>query len=281
MHAIERPFYKNNFAYTTCVASIGDLATRNRLTNVAPEIGKASVIYEGLANQGELYRIVPCPFGDKEVLIGDATKGELKALYDNQMLPKYKPARTIYDEIRAAAPHGKCPTCGIGQVNTLDHFLPKAQFPWFSVLPDNLIPACRDCNTGKLNKFDREIQNLHPYFDFSLLMSQQWIYARAIKEEPILLEYYIQCPPDWSRRDVARVTNHFKEYNLASRFSLEAASEIRPLLDSFRSPDMPPNQIRDILRRKIRSEEQHRKNFWRGPMYQALCAADWFCNLEI
>jgi hypothetical protein len=69
-------------------------------------------------------------------------------------VPEEKPARTIYDSLLNSAKE-KCPFCGgIGTPRNLDHFLPKAHFPQFSVLPRNLIPACRDCNMdGKGHAF--------------------------------------------------------------------------------------------------------------------------------
>ncbi|MEZ8448970.1 hypothetical protein AB6C93_24405 [Vibrio splendidus] len=44
--------------------------------------------------------------------------------------------------------HGlnECPFCGNPvSPNTLDHFIPKNDWPEFSIFPNNLIPQCRDC----------------------------------------------------------------------------------------------------------------------------------------
>ncbi|TPJ42888.1 HNH endonuclease signature motif containing protein [Mesorhizobium sp. B2-7-1] len=59
-----------------------------------------------------------------------------------------------------------CPFCGgLGHTWTLDHYLPKANFPAYSVNPSNLVPCCRDCNSGKNASFGAELheQTLHPY----------------------------------------------------------------------------------------------------------------------
>ncbi|MHA7923698.1 MAG: HNH endonuclease [Marinobacter sp.] len=60
-----------------------------------------------------------------------------------------------------------CPYCGSPGCGTLDHYYPKAQFPQFSVIADNLVPCCYRCNKIKgeyfpINKYDRVI---NPYFD--------------------------------------------------------------------------------------------------------------------
>ncbi|WP_203248505.1 HNH endonuclease [Sporosarcina beigongshangi] len=42
-----------------------------------------------------------------------------------------------------------CYYCGFGEPDTLDHYLPKGEFPEFSVLINNLIPCCSTCNRIK------------------------------------------------------------------------------------------------------------------------------------
>ena len=38
----------------------------------------------------------------------------------------------------------RCPFCGISESSTLDHYLPKEQYPEFSVFPKNLVPSCAE-----------------------------------------------------------------------------------------------------------------------------------------
>lgn len=62
-----------------------------------------------------------------------------------------------------------CPACGeAGAPNTLDHYLPKGQYPHFCVTPLNLFPMCDACQTNKKEKTG-DVANprffLHPYFD--------------------------------------------------------------------------------------------------------------------
>jgi uncharacterized protein (TIGR02646 family) len=49
--------------------------------------------------------------------------------------------------------HGKCAYCESGRPATVDHFWPKKLYPKRLFDLDNLLPACRDCNTGKLADF--------------------------------------------------------------------------------------------------------------------------------
>ncbi|MBO9695933.1 MAG: hypothetical protein J7499_07025 [Sphingopyxis sp.] len=62
-----------------------------------------------------------------------------------------------------------CPMCGSPSRGSLDHYLPREDFPEFAVLPANLLPACSLCNSGaKGRTFKGAISGerfLHPYFD--------------------------------------------------------------------------------------------------------------------
>lgn len=62
-----------------------------------------------------------------------------------------------------------CPMCGSSVTGTVDHYLPKEDFPEFSVMAANLVPACSHCNSGKKGRTFRGAtpneRFIHPYFD--------------------------------------------------------------------------------------------------------------------
>lgn len=70
------------------------------------------------------------------------------------------------DLMRTAGRSRTCPMCGSMLGGTLDHVLPKAQFPCFSIFSANLVPAC-DCNSHRINDVvgPNGARILHPYFD--------------------------------------------------------------------------------------------------------------------
>lgn len=43
----------------------------------------------------------------------------------------------------------KCPICEVGFAKELDHYIPRALYPEYSVFPHNLIPICHECNNKK------------------------------------------------------------------------------------------------------------------------------------
>ncbi|HFD2060817.1 TPA: HNH endonuclease [Serratia marcescens] len=75
-------------------------------------------------------------------------------------------SHSIIKKLRDENSTSLCPMCGSMHRGTLDHVLPKAIWPEFSLLTRNLVPACK-CNQMKsavlgLNKNHRM---LHPYYD--------------------------------------------------------------------------------------------------------------------
>ncbi|MPS34324.1 MAG: hypothetical protein E2593_03290 [Stenotrophomonas sp.] len=69
--------------------------------------------------------------------------------------------------MRTATAHRVCPMCGSFHSGTLDHYLPQHDFPAYSLLSLNLVPACM-CNSKRgsvlLGQEPGE-RILHPYYD--------------------------------------------------------------------------------------------------------------------
>ena len=59
--------------------------------------------------------------------------------------------------------------CGSSVTGSVDHYLPKEDFPEFSVMAANMVPACAHCNSGMKRQTFRGVtpneRFLHPYFD--------------------------------------------------------------------------------------------------------------------
>lgn len=199
--------------------------------------------YLASASSGELYTIqAPQSDHNKDpAIIGDLKKSDLIKIYEYYFANMDKPARVIYDAIMTAA-NEKCPFCGgIGRPSNLDHYLPKAYFPQFSVLPLNLVPSCRDCNMGeKRSDFatNEEDQVLQPYLDHDHFFFEQWVFASylpGIGSEPGVVEYFVHPPEHWSNAHKKRVEKHFRDFNLGLRFSKEAGPRLVTYLAQMRA----------------------------------------------
>lgn len=281
MRALVAPTDNPGEVYQTCVNSITDENLRNRLNLLTNYIGVAAADYQQRAAAKQFYTIPQNNCGNDDIALGSVTKTELKNVYSTHMVGQKKPARAIYDLLKSKAPLGRCPFCGIGHVSTLDHYLPKAKYPQLSVVPLNLVPSCKDCNTEKSTAVasTAEAQSLHPYFDHQNFISEQWLFAEIICPAPVTIRFFVQAPEHWDEISKARVQAHFRGFKLDSRYSVEAGYQVsclREMLSQYER--LSPDEIRQMLAIKADGYAKLHRNSWETAMYQVLSASDWYCE---
>lgn len=273
MRVITKPTIKPSLVYSKCLNAIGNRTTRDKFRSVKPYIKAQSKVYDTKALVGNLYTI-----SVHDNVNGILTASDMKkVLYSQQMVAKPK-GRKIYDKIMSLAPLNRCPFCGIGTVTTLDHYLPKSEFPTFSVLPYNLVPSCKDCNTGKLAGYatTKEEQALHPYYDD--FMNEQWLFARVEETSPVSVSFFVDAPSEWDTIDRSRVEAHFIEYNLAKRFSIESSNELANLKQAFTLFPLEQEDRKNELNKKAIVSKSIYLNSWESALYQALAESNWYCD---
>ncbi len=271
-------------ALAEAILGIGCQATQGQYTAAFVNAQTIEIDYAAKAQAASLFAEQRVAANCDPVVHGTLKKSDLTKLYTQYFVPEKKPARALYDAIKVTA-NGKCPLCGgIGHVRTLDHYLPKANFPLYSIMPTNLVPCCRDCNIEKLNAFAavRGDQALHPYFDNDRFFNEKWVYAKVIPSaprKPPLLEFFVAPPDHWADDDKSRVNAHFREYDLKKKFSVEAAAELPETIQTRRTT-MSANTPQDFS--GYLAEKGNMRglpiNNWRRVMFTALAADNWFCN---
>ncbi|WP_455291660.1 HNH endonuclease [Vibrio parahaemolyticus] len=235
-------------AYIDALALCRDGITGNRgllqkVNDATPDLEAQAQLYEASGATGELYTIQPLQIQNEDdpVVVGKLKKSDLIKLYGSYVVGKKKPARAVYDALMLAADE-KCPFCGgIGRPRNLDHYLPKAHFPQFSIVPVNLVPSCRDCNMdGKGEDFAtaEAEQVIQPYLDDDRFFDEQWLFASyqvGGADEPGVIEYFVSPPENWDGTHKQRVHKHFEDFELALRFSKEAAPRLVALLAQYQA----------------------------------------------
>lgn len=191
--------------------------------------------YQELSKDGNLHAYPKThPLTNETPVVGHLTKRKLVNLYENNLRNKSKPARDYYDALLLSSGE-RCPFCGdIGHTKNLDHFLPKAHFPEFSIMPLNLVPSCRDCNMGEKGQVFATIsdeQAIHPYVDKDIFHQEQWVFAEYLAEDDGAFCFFVNCPNTWSQEDQNRAANHFNTLDLASRYRLEAGKHLSEVID--------------------------------------------------
>jgi 5-methylcytosine-specific restriction endonuclease McrA len=266
--------------YETCVAAVDNATLQQKYSENRLHMVNAVDTFDAATAAVSWASLPRVPRGNPSVLIaGSLTKKDLVELYKTYMVGATGPSRKIYDDILVAG-GGLCPFCGgLGIIYTLDHYLPKSNFPLYSILPSNLVPCCRDCNTGKNSTLGAQNfeQTLHPYLDDDKYFQQRWVSAEVFKTDPVVLKFRCFPPEGWSELDKLRVHQHFKSYKFGYRFSVQAGAELARVVD-LRSKSLrvlPRESFRAYLVENANSAGLD-LNGWSRTMYAALAETEWF-----
>lgn len=281
MRPISKPNFAQDVVFAACVQSIGDLGIKARCDAIAQQMAQQEIAYDQAASVGRLCEWVPHPRGENNNLaIGLVTRGELKGLYTNHMARAGKPARAFYDQLRMMASNNICPYCGIGSVETIDHFLPKGRYSSLSVLPLNLVPACRDCNTGKLDSIaSMDHPSSHPYYEDQCVFDDEWLFAEIVRSDVVHVAFFVDTPIQWPSAISSRVSNHFSQLDLSRRYSIQAAgrlafyaSLIKGMIDGGAG-----DQVSTFLENIVQSEVAGcGMNSWQAALSRAVVNDFWF-----
>ena len=202
MRIISKPSDDAKDVYLTCISRVRNVDLKSRLESLADRIDAKAEEYDQHGISKSL-----CTFC--EYSYATVTIDEMEKVYTTRMAKKGAPGRPVYDRIKAAAPHAICPLCGHRTVSTLDHYLPKSIYPSLVVVPNNLVPACSDCNKLKLSHVagTQEGQTMHPYYDD--VSSPQWLFAEVIEDAPVSISFYVRPDENCDSLLKDRVKKHF------------------------------------------------------------------------
>ncbi|MFD1935144.1 HNH endonuclease [Nonomuraea mangrovi] len=268
----------------SCLEMISGDNVKSKYLSAIEPIEKAVQKYEESASQRSLHILVAREFRPEErglgVTLEVTTRDLSEGLYKQRMADRGSSGRRIYDEIKLGAPNGICPLCGIREVSTLDHHLPRRGFPALSVAPLNLVPACTDCNKIKLDKFPATAgdQTLNPYFED--VAQDRWLRCHITSSIPTITSYAVEAPSGWSSDLTSRAHYHFQTFRLGELYSFQANSELFSVqkLHEGMFEALGELGLRSHLLKVAESAHDKNVNSWKGAMYEALAASDWYCT---
>lgn len=120
----------------------------------------------------------------------------------------------------------KCPYCSINQPSTLDHYMPKSDYPALSMCRLNLVPMCPECNRKK---------NDYPYGDFIHSYYQSFpdcIFLKAtadIQGRRIIINFYLDEASISDAALLTKLKNQIKRIDLLGRLNRESTSFVEDL----------------------------------------------------
>lgn len=116
-----------------------------------------------------------------------------------------------------------CPYCQIGHSKQFDHYLAKSTFAEFSVLPQNLIFVCKDCNEVKDNACHGDNRVFNPYYD--TVPTEQFLFCE-IDSMGQDITFYLEKNTNMTDDHFSIFENHFRELDLQERFASECSKKI-------------------------------------------------------
>lgn len=233
--------------------------------------------YVDKAGNGELHSIIANPAVPPHIIAGD-----MSTLYSQGLLRKKSDARTYYEKMRLSSPFRICPLCLHRAVKTLDHYLPKAQYGAYAVLPANLIPCCRDCNSDKdvFAPEDRASTIIHPYFDN--VDACAWLGCEIDKHaDHCTVSFYINSGnvTDELR---PRLIAHMENLKLYELYDIEAAREINEMAGALKTTlDASGSQgVKQLCESMAVSRSILAENYWKAVLWRSAADDAEFCGLQ-
>lgn len=278
MIKLEKPEFNQGDIIDDCISNMQDGLLKQQILASKNEIIEESANYDQKACTGELSSIAV-----HSTLRSGATKDDMVKLYDRKFVPKGEGGRKYYDAIKLLSPNLICPYCAQRDVDTLDHYLPKAKFPTYAITPYNLVPSCMACNKVKIDDtfLRREDETIHPYYDD--FTSEKWIAAQMIEGEPVAFRFMVQCPDTWDDVKKERAKKHFTQFKLDDLYKNKASQEYVGCLNRIKRLYKRGGKELSIedLREHIEDKDVIHLNTWQAAMYQAIIDNEWFWNVHL
>lgn len=255
--------------FDVCTPHSNDKALIARLQRSSPSVAKSEELLRTAWANGdptEYLRRARFPMPCEDAALRDLYS---RVLRDGAQYP-------LYDEMRGRLRRGCC-QCRNGVAYTLDHYFPQSTSPELSVVPINLIPTCRDCNSNKHTLNPKTIEDcvFNPFFD-------DWrpyrLVAATLTVEPavgVVVEYHVTKPigcPDLVYR---RAVKTFAAFKLDVNFSVAAGRHLTAVKGLCRLAG-GAGAVRQLLEHQATSLSDHNPNGWDSVMYRTLAACDAF-----
>jgi 5-methylcytosine-specific restriction endonuclease McrA len=255
------------------------------------EISKAkkkykNILYGSKEEKSRLYRVIKRRYRQYSINTGrlegiskyssfDLTEKYALIHCYNGKTKKIKELKKAIIDKQSTYFQSKCTYCGVGGTEYMDHYLPKDDYPEYSVHSYNLIPCCSYCNEKKSESFldklgTRKVFN--PYFD-------------SIDKEPMLICHITLTNKTLSYSLESLVSentvysNHLTTLGLIERYETEIPRIITTTLgdmkDIYIQFNTDKSNIKQTLnKRLIRTEKEQGVNSLNAVICRAILAND-------
>ena len=220
----------------------------------------------------------------------------LKSDYKKENALKYNSLFNLYDsdskdtenlkeEIKEIS-RTKCPYCGISESSHLDHFLPRAKFPEFSIYSPNLIYVCGICNCKykgeKILNSKGERIFFNPYFD-DFIDNIEFLKCRIIVNDIYpKFEFYIEDLSSSNDYEYKVIKNHFEAMGLQTRYFEQIVKEkFRIFKNRYKNKDITLSKLKENIEYELDGLLEENINNWEKAFWESLKESDDCLNLIV
>jgi len=272
MKHISRYPHSSKIAYHTAVERKEDQLLRGRLSAIEQDIYDQYDVYDGhLADT--LTALQPNALFTPH-------RADIHSLYDYNS----KTLREIRKEIEAVQPAAlryTCQYCTLTRNESFDHYVPKEEFPEFSIHTNNLIPCCKTCNGYKSFVLRTGGNRLFLNHYIDILPDIQYLFVEVMEEanDEINFSFFLDNIGNIQPELFARISSHFHRLRLPERMRMSAVNHISELENTIVS-NLDRITIADAVDTVISTAERNRlaygSNYWKSTLEITLVQNDIF-----
>ncbi len=217
----------------------------------------------------------------KAIEYDETLHDDLYHLYDS----KEKLKKSIRDLSSTICPYCSTPESPFH----VDHYLPRSDYPEFSVFTLNLIPACATCNSrykGKKYLNDDKRKYLNPYFDKFIETLKFLECSLSVDKNYLVVEFFIDPSVEADHPyEYQIIKSHFDSLHLADRYTNLIINEVfKQFRDEYVETDDETRQpfflnvtleeLKRDIEKKIRSFQSYNINYWEKVFFESLKECD-------
>ncbi len=227
---------------------------KTRITALKPVITPMYDSYDKEFKRKTLVNL--SPHGFDEISTSDLLK--LYSYKGKHFVNLRKEVTTVLDN-RALT---TCQNCTIGEVSSLDHFLPKEEFPEFAVHPYNLIPSCGKCNGHKSTIWKNDDKTLFINLYTDILPKEQYLFVKRIdlSDDNVDVTFEVRNDNNIDADTFNLIKNHHDKLKLCERFTLDSHKIITEFIHTIENYPKSCSTA-DIIESVINTINENKKSF--------------------
>ena len=243
-----------------------DPTYKDRVVILKPDVINKFTTYDAEHKANNLTSLSPHGYSGQE-------KSDLLKLYkyDNSVIQKLIKKVTTLEGERLI---NTCQNCTINEINSLDHIVPKVEFPEFSVNPRNLFPSCTKCN-GHKNVVWRENNRslfLNLYLDD--LPEEQYLFCYPTFEgDKITSIFSVENRFGIEQNLFDLIFNHYTRLHLPKRFrknSHDTIYELNKEIKKYKDKISKEELIKTIKENILDNKQYYGFNYWKAIIEETL-----------